>query len=126
MRNLELSSISTQRLYGGSIAVISGIYSIYVATFGVTGSMAVMWLMFILGLITSVHGALILTGYTGMIDPYSGPLMMAYSVFMAVNQIVSWISRGSISQGMMALAVMMAFSGAIMTVREEEMEPGKD
>ena len=71
--NTEPTRISTMRLYGGSIAIVSGVYSGYLATTGV-------------GMTTAAWGMLAL-------GTASGPLMIGYAVLMLLNQ--AWMASGA-------------------------------
>jgi hypothetical protein len=127
--------VSNTRLYGASIAFVSGVYSLWGASMAsrmVTSS----WLMGILGVVVIVHGAVLLTEYADRLGDASGPLMVVYSVVMLLNQALlgtgmmddgsgmgmsggmggSGMTAGmGWDAGMVALAVLMLVSGAIMT-----------
>lgn len=138
--------ISTMRLYGSAIALVSGAYSTYLATTGagMTGSA---WLMLALGLVVLVHGVVLLTPLAASLGAASGPLMIVYAVLMLGNQ--AWMAtmdgagmgggmggmggmNGMNSMaggagwdpGMVAIAVLMLGSGIIMTVRRDMMASG--
>lgn len=135
--------VSTMRLYGASIAIVSGGYSLYQATTGagMTGSA---WLMVALGVVVLVHGVVLLTPAASILGRASGPLMVGYAVLMVVNQ--AWLATsandaapsdgmmndgmqggmGAASSmgadaGMVAIAILMLASGVIMTRRGETM-----
>jgi len=147
---MDGSSISTMRLYGAIIALVSGTYSIYLSTTGIemtTGA----WLMAVLGGIVVVHGVVLVTPVVGALGSYSGPLMLLYSLVMLLNQLrlattatgmddgmgsgmndgmSSGMSSGmdagtagmaGADPGMVAIAVLMLASGIIMTSRAEMM-----
>lgn len=99
------------------------------------------WIMAILGLIVIVHGVVLVTKYADRLGSASGPLMIAYAFVMLLNQL--FLATGMLDDGsgmgmtnamgqtgmtagmgwdggMVALAVLMLFSGFIMT-REGEM-----
>lgn len=141
--NTEYTRLSTMRLYGSSIAMVSGSYSMYLATTGV-GMTTAAWGMLVLGLIVLVHGVVLLTPAASTIGAASGPLMIGYAILMLVNQ--AWMSAGGwtgtdtagmndgmmtqpmttgmgADPGMVAIAVLMLASGLIMTVRREMMTP---
>jgi hypothetical protein len=127
--------VSNTRLYGASIALVSGLYSLWSASMAsrmVTSG----WIMGILGVVVIVHGAVLLTEYAGRLGDASGPLMVAYSVVMLLNQALlgtgmmddgsgmgmnggmggSGMTAGmGWDAGMVALAVLMLVSGVIMT-----------
>lgn len=127
----EAQGISSTRLYGSAIAVVSGLYSLYLATSGVEMT-ANAWFMLVLGLVVLVHGLFLLTprapGFSA-----SGPLMLLYSLLMLVDQ--AWLATrdgmpGAMDPmmgmtwdpGMVALALLMLISGAIMAARGGETE----
>lgn len=127
--------VSNTRLYGASIAFLSGGYSLWSASMSsrmVTSS----WLMGVLGAIVLVHGAVLLTEYADRPGTASGPLMIGYSVVMLLNQALlgtgmmndptgmgmgesmggSNVTAGmGWDAGMVALALLMLISGVIMT-----------
>lgn len=130
--------VSNTRLYGASIAFVSGLYSLWSASMAsrmVTSS----WLMGLLGVVVIVHGTVLLTDYAEKLGGASGPLMIAYSVVMLLNQVLlgtgmmddgsgmgmntgmggsSMTAGMGWDAGMVALAVLMLVSGAIMTNRD--------
>jgi hypothetical protein len=130
--------VSNTRLYGAAIALVSGIYSLWSASMAsrmVTSS----WLMGLLGVVVIVHGAVLLTDYAEKLGGASGPLMIAYSVMMLLNQALLGTGmmhdEGGMGMnggmggsamtvgmgwdaGMVALAVLMLVSGVIMTTRD--------
>jgi hypothetical protein len=127
--------VSDTRLYGASIAFVSGLYSLWSASMAsrmVTSG----WLMGLLGVVVIVHGAVLLTPFADRFGAASGPLMIAYSVVMLLNQALlgtGMMDDGSgmgmsggmggsamtagmgWDAGMVALAVLMLVSGVIMT-----------
>jgi hypothetical protein len=130
--------VSNTRLYGASVAFVSGLYSLWSASMAsrmVTSG----WLMSLLGIVVIVHGAVLLTDYAEKIGGASGPLMVVYSVLMLLNQALlgtgmmddgsgmgmnggmggSTMTAGmGWDAGMVALAVLMLASGVIMTNSE--------
>lgn len=133
------STVSTMRLYGSGIAIVSGAYSLYLSTTGVEMSTSA-WGMLALGVVVLVHGIILLTPAASWIGSASGPLMLGYSVLMLANQ--AWMSslQGETTSGMntgmmgdpmspamgadagmVAIAVLMLISGIIMTVRRDMM-----
>jgi hypothetical protein len=130
--------LSNTRLYGASIAFVSGGYSLWSASMA-SRMTATGWLMGVLGVVVIVHGAVLLTSFAARLGDASGPLMIAYSIVMLANQ--AWMgtmSGGPMGDGMMgrgmapgmgpgwdagmvALAILMLVSGAIMTARQEMM-----
>lgn len=126
---------SNTRLYGASIGVLSGLYSVWSAT---TASriVASSWVMAVLGIIVIVHGGILLTAYADRLGSASGPLMIVYSAVMLLNQALlgtGMVDDGSAmgmsttmggstmtagmgwDAGMVALALLMLASGVIMT-----------
>lgn len=139
--NTEPTRISTMRLYGGSIAIVSGVYSGYLATTGV-GMTTAAWGMLALGLLVLVHGIVLVSPAASALGAASGPLMIGYAVLMLLNQAwmasgagietgMSGMNDGTMGQpmatgmgadaGMIAIAVLMLLSGLIMTARREMM-----
>jgi len=131
--------LSNTRLYGASIAVVSGGYSLWSAsmasTMGTGG-----WLMALLGAVVIGHGAVLLTDAADRLGDASGPLMIGYSLLMLLNQALlgsgmmdGWgmmhdagldgrMGMGGSAAtvgmgwdaGMVALATLMLVSGVIM------------
>lgn len=133
--------VSNTRLYGASIAFASGLYSLWSASMAsqlVTSAV----FMALLGIVVILHGAVLLTDYADRIGTASGPLMIAYSLLMLLNQAL--LGTGTINDGsgmgmnggmgmdgsmggstmtagmgwdggMVALAVLMLISGVIMS-----------
>lgn len=132
--------LSTMRLYGSSIAVVSGGYSLYLATAGPGMSLAA-WFMLLLGLVVLLHGVVLLTPLAARLGRASGPLMVVYAALMLLNQL--WMllmdsmdgmngsmgSGGGMSDmamgadaGMIAISLLMLASGVIMTARREMLD----
>lgn len=129
--------VSDTRLYGGAIGVVSGGYSLWSASMATTMGTGG-WLMAVLGVVVLVHGALLLTAFADRIGDASGPLMIAYSVLMLLNQALlgsemmdgagmmggtgmdqrmmdgSTMAGMGWDPGMVALATLMLVSGVIM------------
>lgn len=131
---------SPTRLYGSSIAIVSGLYSIGSAG-GTMMSAPMMpgaalgiggWIMLVLGIIVLVHGFAFLTPAADSIGRRSGPLMVLWALTMLLNQglsaaIAGWGMSGSQmiggsmrpgaswDPGMVAIAVLMLVSGLIMS-----------
>lgn len=146
--NDQTGGVSAVRLYGASIAVVSGVYSLFQATAG-AGMSGSAWFMAVLGAVVLVHGVVLVTPAASVLGRASGPLMVGYSVVMLANQ--AWLANtagdgmgdggmmdsGSMNDGMqsgmdaasamgadagmVALAVVMLASGVIMTRRESGM-----
>lgn len=125
--------MSTMRLYGSVIAIVSGIYSISLSTTGMAMT-GLAWFMLVLGVIFLVHGILLVTPAAGRMGGGSGIAMIVYSVLMILNQ--GWMGTmgGPVgmmggpmtagmgwSPGMLAIAVLMLASGIIMTSRRDMM-----
>ena len=139
----EARGVSTMRLYGASVALVSGGYSLYQATTGMAmsgmGASGSAWFMAALGVVVLVHGAVLLTPAVAALGRASGPLMVGYAVLMLLNQ--AWLAtagggmaadgtmNGGVQSGMdtamgadagmVAIAVLMLASGVIMTQRSE-------
>jgi hypothetical protein len=135
------------RLYGGAVGVVSGAYSVWLSTAGMGMQRASSWLMVLVGLVALVHGLALFTPAARSIGRASGPLMLAYAVVMLLLQ--GWMAvmapaggmdggmnggmdggmnggmDGTMAMGadpgMVALALLMLFSGLLMTVRREMM-----
>ena len=118
------------RLYGSAIAIVSGAYSIAVATSGGMGSMATSAsVMLIVGVAALLHGAALLTPAADRFMAASGPLMLLWAAAMLGNQALAATMPGWAMQrpmmgspmawdgGMVAIALLMLVSGLIMTRR---------
>lgn len=131
-------SLSTMRLYGSAIALVSGGYSVYLATVGMRMSTAA-WFMLVLGAVVAVHGVVLVTPFAARVGTASGPLMGGYALLMLLNQ--AWMasmggtgmrngmtgmnSMGGgtgLDAGMVAIALLMLVSGVIMTARRDMMK----
>lgn len=127
------------RLYGSAIAIVSGIYSLYLSTSTVEMSTSA-WGMLALGIVVLVHGVILVTPTASWIGSASGPLMIGYAALMLANQAwmtslqrenASGMNAGMMGDpmasgmgadpGMVAIAVLMLASGLIMTVRRKTM-----
>lgn len=107
MRNSEM--------YGGIIAVISGLYSISLGMQSM--NMASMWLMYLLGAAVTIHGAALLVDMDLEFLESSGELMVGYSIVMLLNQ--GWMySMNMLNTGMVAIATIMFGNGFIMYRRD--------
>lgn len=135
----------TARLYGGSIAVVSGLYSLFLGSMGTTMA-ATDWVMVLLAIVVLVHGVA-LFAVPERLGEWSGPAMVAYAIVMLLTQ--GWMasmdgggmgmdggmgdgmmggSMGGMSLGMVAIAVLMLASGVIMWSQasmEEGMSSGR-
>jgi len=126
--------VSNTRLYGASIAGVSGGYSLWSASMA-TQSDPSSLLMAALGAVVIVHGALLLTPSADRLGNTSGPLMVAYAAIMLLNQTLlgtgmmdgemmgyGGMNGGAMGMsgsmgwdpGMVSLAVLMLVSGVIM------------
>ena len=138
--------VSTMRLYGATIALVSGLYSSYVAVTGMEMTLGA-WFMLGLGVVVFVHGVILLTPAADSLGDASGPLMLGYAALMLLNQLrlqfgsgVGMMNDGmsggmdggmgsgmnSVGMmgpdpGMVAIAALMLASGVIMTVRDDGM-----
>lgn len=135
----------TARLYGGSIAVVSGLYSLFLGTGG--GMAATDWVMVLLGPVVLVHGVA-LFAVPGRLGESSGPAMVVYAVVMLLTQAVmasmdgggmgmdggtgdgmsGGMATAGVDPGMVAVAVLMLASGIIMWSQasmEEGMTSGR-
>lgn len=121
------------RLYGGVIAVVSGLYSLWLSSTGLGEATGV--LMAVLGLVVLVHGVALFVVPERLGDA-SGPLMVVWAVLMLLNQ--AWMATmarpapmdggmgmdGGMAPamgwdvGMVAVAVIMLASGVIMWTSE--------
>lgn len=131
--------VSTMRLYGAAIAVVSGGYSLWQATGG-PEMVTAAWLMAAIGLVVLVHGVVLLTDVADRLGGLSGPLMIVWAVVMLLIQVLLELEvlesgapdpmGGGMGDpmmgaamgtdvGMVALAVLMLASGLIMTQRGE-------
>ncbi|MFB6163468.1 MAG: hypothetical protein ABEJ86_08540 [Halococcoides sp.] len=144
--------VSDTRLYGASIAVASGGYSLWSASTAMAMS-ASGWLMVVLGAVVLVHGTVLVTPAADRLGRASGPLMIGYAAIMLLNQAALGLgamvtggmgSTGGMGTdsascslsigmtwdgGMVALAALMLASGAIMTrdiVGGDTTETGED
>ena len=123
------------RLYGGTIAVVSGLYSIYLSTTG-AGMAGTAWLMLVLGIVAAVHGLVLVTDFAARLGDASGPLMIGYAALMLLLQAWLWMQEPAMGDGMdgggmdggmaamadpgmVAVAVIMLVSGLVMTARSE-------
>ncbi|WP_435194667.1 hypothetical protein [Natronomonas sp. EA1] len=131
-----MERISTMRLYGSAIALVSGAYSVWLSTMGMMGMTTTDWLMLLVGVVVLAHGVALLTPLAGKLGRASGPLMVGYSALMLALQALMpaemGMRPGMLSgsmmggdAGMVAIAVLMLTSGVIMTTRRE-MLPSSD
>lgn len=134
--------VSNTRLYGATIAFVSGLYSLWSASMS-SRMMTSSWLMGLLGVIVIIHGAVLFTDYANRRGDASGPLMIIYAVVMLLNQVLlgtgmldgsdtgmnSGMGGSSMTAGMgwdagmVALALLMLVSGLIMS-RDTTMDTG--
>jgi hypothetical protein len=109
------------RLYGATIALVSGIYSLASAFGDGTGMMPTNdSIMVLVGVVVIAHGAVLLTPIAERLGAVSGPLMIVWAAIMLANQLVAAMSDSMMASwdgGMVALALLMLASGVIMTLR---------
>lgn len=111
---------SVARLYGGSIAVVSGIYSVYLSMYGVMMPGMSRPFMLLLGAAVLAHGAALLTPLHRRIRRVSGPLMVLWGLLMAGMQLWTYASTANlfmVEEGMVAVGTIMAISGVLMSRR---------
>lgn len=113
------------RLYAASIALASGVYSV-ASSIGRGTDMMPMndAVMLLVGIAVIVHGTVLLTPLAARLGRASGPLMIVWAAIMLANQLVSAMSDSMMTSwdgGMVALAVLMVASGAIMSRGPESM-----
>ena len=117
-----MNRTSDTRLYAGAIAIVSGVYSILSGANGM-GSMVLMPVMLVIGVVVLLHGLILLSPEARRLGNASGPLMIVWAVIMLGVQVVAGLTPntmarpGSWDGGMVAAAVLMLASGAIMTRR---------
>ncbi len=107
-------SVGSTRLYGAAIAIVSGMYSLVSAVGSPSDGMPMgASVMLVIGAVVLVHGAVLLTPLAARLGSASGPLMILWAAVMLANQLT--VGMMSWDPGMVALAVLMLASGAIMT-----------
>jgi hypothetical protein len=123
-------------LYPATIALVSGAYSIGSALSGASavpmtdGMGLAAWLMLLIGVVAVVHGIVLLTPAAAMLGGSSGPLMLLWALVMLGIQAIGaarmdGMMRGTqVDFGMVALAVLMLASGAIMIARPMDVGRG--
>lgn len=135
--------VSTMRLYGGAVGVVSGTYSVWLALDGAGMGGGAGWVMALVGLVALVHGLALFTPVASSIGRASGPLMMGYAAVMLLLQAWAELTDpmdggmggmdgtmgGTVDgmmvgadAGMLALALLMLFSGVVMTLRREMLD----
>ncbi|MFO7926570.1 MAG: hypothetical protein ACQET5_13265 [Halobacteriota archaeon] len=82
----DSASLSTMRLYGATIAIVSGLYSAYLSVSGTQMSTGA-WFMLALGVVVVVHGIVLLTPMAARLGTLSGPLMLGYAGLMLLDQL---------------------------------------
>lgn len=127
--------VGVMGLYAASIALVSGAYSIVSALKGIAPMMDGMglaaWLMLLIGVVVVIHGVVLLTPAAAVLRGSSGPLMVVWAFVMLGIQAVAAVRmdgmmRGmEVDFGMIALAVLMLTSGAIMTARPMDVGRGE-
>lgn len=124
-------AISPVRWYGGSIAIVSGLYAVILSLTPTSMTMGA-WFMLLLGIIVLAHGILLVTPLVAQLEAISGPLMLLYAALMLLHQ--AWLGIQSMGTdemmgmgamtwdpGMAALALLMLASGIIMTSNRDGM-----
>lgn len=140
-----VTKISTIRLYGGAIGVVSGLYAILIpgaelldmADADSSGALSVGgWAMLAVGVAALIHGILLFTPLVADMSGISGPLMLVWATIMVGNQalvatVADWGMAGSgmggmdgamsssmgWDPGMVAIGILMFISGLIMIGR---------
>jgi uncharacterized membrane protein len=120
-----VSTVHDTRLYGAVIALASGVYSV-VSAFGSGMGMMPMSdsVMLLVGIAGVAHGIALLTPLANRLGSASGPLMILWAAIMLANQGLSAMTdsmTGPWDGGMVALALLMLVSGAIMSLRRDSM-----
>lgn len=129
----DMDAVSPVRLYGGSIAIVSGLYAVILSLTPTQMTMGA-WFMLILGIIVLAHGILLVTPLVNRLETISGPLMLLYAALMLLHQ--AWLGIQSMGTdemmgmgamtwdpGMVSLALLMLVSGLVMTAYREGMRP---
>tara|TARA_A100001037_G_scaffold275260_1_gene273646 strand:- start:4811 stop:5176 length:366 start_codon:yes stop_codon:yes gene_type:complete len=114
---MDLSETSSEMIYGGTIAIVSGIYS-FLMGYSVP-NMSSLGLSTILGAIVFVHGALLLFSPDSIskFSRESGLIMMFYAILMLTDQVFVQFTSMMMAEwdiGMISLAILMLVSGRIM------------
>jgi hypothetical protein len=108
--------VTSSRLYGAAIALVSGLYSV---ASGLGDDSAAMRMgtsvMLVIGGVVIVHGIVLLTPIAERMGAVSGPLMVAWAAVMLTNQLLAGTMGWD--GGMVALACLMLISGLIMSIR---------
>ncbi|MFD1599650.1 hypothetical protein [Halobellus rarus] len=104
--------ISNTRIYGAAIAFASGLYSLWSASMA-TRMTTSGWIMGLLGVVVLLHGAVLLTDYADRLGAASGPLMIAYSLVMLLNQAL--LGTGMMNGGAMGGSAMGMNGGSTVT-----------
>ncbi len=117
---IRVTQVSDARLFGAAIALVSGANSL-ASAFGDGMGMMPMSdsIMVLVGLVVIAHGVVLLTPIADRIGSVSGPLMIVWAAIMLANQLSAALSESLTPAwgGMVALAVLMLTSGAIMSRR---------
>ena len=113
---MDLSETPPELSYGGTLAIVSGIYSFLM---GSSSAMSPFTLSTILGVIVFIHGALLLFSPDSIsnFSRESGLLMMVYSILMLTNQVIMQLTSMMMAEwdlGMVSLAILMLVSGRLM------------
>ncbi|HIJ12536.1 MAG TPA: hypothetical protein HA275_02240 [Halobacteriales archaeon] len=113
---MDLSKTPSEMIYGGAIAIVSGIYSFLM---GSSFTISPFTLPTILGVIVFIHGALLLFSPDSIskFSRESGLMMMVYSILMLTNQVIMQLTSMMMAEwdiGMVSLAILMLVSGRLM------------
>jgi hypothetical protein len=130
-----MGGLPATRLYGSSIAIVSGIYSVagpLSVQLGARGMMGPAlgiggWVMMAVGVLVLAHGVVLLSPYAARLGRSSGALMVIWAAIMLLNQFLTSVMPGTMGPsmttlmswdpGMVAIAVLMLISGLIMLQR---------
>ena len=103
--------------------MVSGVYSLASAFGGDMGMMPMGDSIIVLvGVVVIAHGVVLVTPIADRIGAVSGPLMIVWAAIMLANQLSAALSDSLMPSwgGMVALALLMLASGAIMSRRAGE------
>ncbi len=120
---MDLSKTSSEMIYGGTLAIVSGIYSFLM---GYSPTMSTSLFPTVLGVIVFVHGTLLLFSPDSIskFSRESGLIMMLYSILMLTNQVILQLTSMMMAEwdlGMVSLAILMLVSGRLMVSHEVSM-----
>ena len=120
---MDLSETPSEMIYGGTLAIVSGIYSFLM---GSSSAMSPSLLATILGSIVFIHGAILLFSPHSIskFSRESGLLMMLYGILMLTNQVILQLTSMMMANwdiGMLSLAILMLVSGRLMVAKAVSM-----